>query len=106
MLIVLLYVDDIITAHTRGSSLRDEWAKDESSISRWTDFGNNLQEFVSIRLRQVPGVIRLNSERYIIELANEVFPGGIHADYACPHDLSCPPLSMTPCAARETAART
>eukprot|EP00965_Chrysotila_dentata_P255058 6212087-Pleurochrysis_carterae.AAC.1 len=66
------------------SSMRDEWAKDFSSHFRWTDFSTNLQEFVSIRLRQSPGVVRLDSERYFTELANEVFPGGIHANYAVP----------------------
>eukprot|EP00965_Chrysotila_dentata_P079926 2636213-Pleurochrysis_carterae.AAC.2 len=42
MLIVLLYVDDIVTAHTRGSSLRNEWAKNFSSHFRWTDFSTSL----------------------------------------------------------------
>eukprot|EP00965_Chrysotila_dentata_P196619 6177697-Pleurochrysis_carterae.AAC.2 len=85
MLIVLLvYADDIITAHTRSSSLRDEWPRDFSSHFRWTDFGTNLQKFVSIRLRQSPGVIRLDFERYITELASEVCPGGIQAHHAMP----------------------
>eukprot|EP00965_Chrysotila_dentata_P174448 5758419-Pleurochrysis_carterae.AAC.1 len=34
MLIKLLYVDDSFTAHTRSSSLHDEWAKDFSSHFR------------------------------------------------------------------------
>eukprot|EP00965_Chrysotila_dentata_P124924 4129661-Pleurochrysis_carterae.AAC.1 len=75
-LIVLLYVDGIITAHRRGTSLRSDRAEHFSSKFSWTDSGTDLQEFVSIRLRQTPGVVRLDSERYITELASEIFPGG------------------------------
>eukprot|EP00965_Chrysotila_dentata_P009109 296707-Pleurochrysis_carterae.AAC.1 len=51
---------------------------------RWPDFGTDLQEFVSVRLRQTPGDVRLDSERYMTELASEFFPGGVHANYAVP----------------------
>eukprot|EP00965_Chrysotila_dentata_P204225 6182206-Pleurochrysis_carterae.AAC.1 len=39
MLIVLLHVNDIITAHTRGTSVRSAWADNFTSKFRWTDFG-------------------------------------------------------------------
>eukprot|EP00965_Chrysotila_dentata_P261779 6214364-Pleurochrysis_carterae.AAC.11 len=71
---------------------------------RWTDFSTNLQEFVSIRLHQLPGVIRLDSERYITELVNEVFSGGIHAKYAVPTRPELPSLIDDAVRRRESAA--
>eukprot|EP00965_Chrysotila_dentata_P260032 6213760-Pleurochrysis_carterae.AAC.3 len=92
-LVVQLYVDDIITAHTRGSSLHDGWARDFLSHFHWTNFSTTFQEFVLIRLlRQSPGVIRLDSERYITELANEIFLGGINANCAEPARPELPSL--------------
>eukprot|EP00965_Chrysotila_dentata_P261893 6214398-Pleurochrysis_carterae.AAC.3 len=60
--------------HAVPTSLRSNWAEHFSSKFCWTDFGTDLvREFVSIRLRQTPGVVRLDSKRYITELASEIF---------------------------------
>eukprot|EP00965_Chrysotila_dentata_P038853 1290681-Pleurochrysis_carterae.AAC.1 len=93
MLIALLYVNDIITAHTRSSFLRDELAKDSRPTSAGPTSApifRNLSE--SACVSQSSGVIRLDSERYITKLANEVFSGGIHANYAMPARPELPSL--------------
>eukprot|EP00965_Chrysotila_dentata_P135810 4489664-Pleurochrysis_carterae.AAC.1 len=71
MLIVLRRRHHHRSPHTRGPPCATNGPRTSCAHFRWADFGTNLQEFVSIRLRQSFGVIRLDSERYITGLANE-----------------------------------
>ena len=76
---LVLYVDDFLTAHTAGSDIREEFAQAYSTHFKWTDFGTDLGEFLSIRILQQDGIISIDSERYITDITEELFPGGVHA---------------------------
>ena len=81
---LILYVDDFLAAHTRGSDIRDEFAEAYTKRFLWTDYGTELGEFLSINICQTEGGITIDSERYITDLAAEFFPGGVHAAYELP----------------------
>ena len=82
---VLVYVDDIITFNARNSHLRASFAHRFSQTFKWTDFGTQPNEFVSVRIRQPqPGVIELDMARYIESMCAEHFPAGVHHAYTTP----------------------
>jgi hypothetical protein len=92
VLYVLVYVDDIVTFHTRGSTLRDEFAKAYGDRFEWTDFGTDLEEFLSVRITQSGSTVKLDMSRYIFDLATDVFPGGPHATYTVPASMDLPKM--------------
>jgi hypothetical protein len=92
VLYVLVYVDDIVTFHTRGSTLRDEFVESYGGRFDWTDFGTDLEEFLSVRITQSGSTVKLDMSRYISDLATEVFPGGPHATYAVPARQELPKM--------------
>jgi hypothetical protein len=84
LIIILVYVDDILTFTTRDSQLYDEWEKWFTSKFEWTNFGTDLHEYTSIRIRQLRGSVTLDMERYIDDMKFEHFPAGIHHAYSTP----------------------
>jgi hypothetical protein len=92
VLYVLVYVDDIITFHTRGSTLRDEFVESYGGRFEWTDFGTDLEEFLSVRITQSGSTVKLDMSRYIFDLATDVFPGGPHATYTVPARQDLPKM--------------
>ena len=84
ILLVMIYVDDIITLCTKGSTLRDEWAERFTAKFKWKDFGTNLSEFLSINITQDTESVKLDMQRYIEEATKELFPGGVHHNYSTP----------------------
>jgi len=85
-LYILLYVDDVITFCPRSSNLYGEWESWFTKTFTWTNYGTDLHEFLSIRIRQVGDTVTLDMERYIDDLREEHFPGGIHHPYTVPAD--------------------
>ena len=81
---VIIYVDDIITFHSAGSTLRDEWAAKFGEKFEWTDFKDDLHEFLSINITQSEDSVELDMRRYITDAFNEAFPGGQHLVYKTP----------------------
>ena len=64
MIWILVYVDDIITFTTRGSTLRPEFAAWFGENFVWTDFGAGAHEFTSIRITRTADSVQLDMERY------------------------------------------
>ena len=93
VLFVLVYVDDIVTLHSMGSSLRDEFAGKFGDEFVWTDYGTDLQEFLSMRIIQTSNTVSIDMERYITDLYHEIFgKGGSHASYAVPARQELPKM--------------
>ena len=81
---IIVYVDDIITFSTHGSDMRTSWAKRFGKSFNWTDFGTDLHDFLSVRIRVSKNTVELDMERYIQALVKEHFPGGVHNEYHTP----------------------
>ena len=79
-----MYVDDFLATHTRGSDIRDQFAKAYSERFAWRDYGTEVGEFLSMNINQSKEGITIDSERYITDMATEFFPGGVHAAYELP----------------------
>ena len=80
----IVYVDDLLFAHTRGSNIRDEFAEAFSRDFSWKDFGTELHEYLSVRITQTAGQTTLDMERYISDMFDEFMPSGSHVDYQTP----------------------
>ena len=98
----LMYVDDVLMFTTEGSGLYSEFEQAFSKDFEWTPFGTDLHDFVSIRIRQSPGVVTLDMEGYITRCVEEAFPGGVHHDYTTPADLDLPQFVAKTVAAKDT----
>ena len=73
---VLVYVDDTLRK-TKCDDL-DEWfCKIYSERWDWTDYGEDLGNFIGLGLTQTDSSITIDLISYIEDLANEVFPGGV-----------------------------
>jgi len=81
---VIVYVDDILDFSPRGSNLRAAWATTFGTRFAWTDFGTDLHDFLSVHVRQSPGCVELDMDKYIQACVAEAFPGGVHHAYARP----------------------
>ena len=95
LMIVLLYVDDLLILVDKGTDMRERFATAFGERFPFEDFGENigsLNEFLSIRVTQSPHRFEIDSERYITELAQEMFPGGVHAEYSVPAASELPKL--------------
>ena len=95
LMLIVLYVDDAIFFVDKGSDMRVRFAERFGEYFPWKDFGEgigDMNEFVSIRVQKEPGKVMLDSERYIKELSDEMFPGGIHAVYSIPASNDLPKL--------------
>ena len=73
---VLVYVDDSLSK-TKHDDLY-EWFS-EKYDERWdnTDYGTDLGRFLAIGITQTADSVTLDLVKYIEELANDVFPGGV-----------------------------
>ena len=98
----LLYVDDVLMFTTEGSDLYPKFEQAFSKDFEWTPFGTNLHDFVSIRIRQSPGVVTLDMEGYITRCVEEAFPGGVHHDYTTPADPDLAQFVAKTVAAKDT----
>ena len=83
-LLVLVYVDDVLSLHTRNCNIRKVWALWYGEKYDYTDFGTDIGEFISIHVVQGPGYVTIDSERYIEDLMRNFFPGGAHLTYDIP----------------------
>ena len=95
LMLIVLYVDDAIFFVDKGSDMRVRFAERFGEYFPWKDFGEgigDMNEFVSIRVQKEPGKVMLDSERYIKELSDEMFPGGVHAVYSIPASNDLPKL--------------
>ena len=75
---VIVYVDDILDFSPRGSTLRTAWASTFGTRFAWTDFGTDLHDFLSVHVRQSPGCVELDMDKYIQACVAEAIPGGDH----------------------------
>jgi hypothetical protein len=95
LMLVLLYVDDLLIFADKGCDMRVRFMDTFKTLFPVEDFGEEigtLHEFLSIRIVKTPHSVCLDSERYITELAAEMFPGGVHAQYAVPATVELPKL--------------
>ena len=83
---LVLFVDDILTFTSAGSKLYDEWNKWFTEEFTWTNFDTNLHEFTSLNIKQSPGKVTIDMNRYIADMLAEHFPGGVHHAYTVPAD--------------------
>jgi hypothetical protein len=102
MLFVLTYVDDLLFFETDGADLYSSFEKAFSADFKWTPFGTDLHDFVSIRITQKPGEVSLDMSGYITRCIEEAFPGGVHHAYALPADTDLPQVVAKAAAARDT----
>ena len=100
---LIVYVDDILTFTTTGSSLYTEWAEAFTQDFDWTDFGTDLHDFLAIRIQQTADTVTLDMEQYISECVDEFFPGGVHHEYAVPADRDLPNVVYQASLAKDTA---
>ena len=87
---MLVFVDDIVTFSTPAGNLYREWERVFGDRFEWTNFGTELHEFVSVNITQTPERVTLDMERYIDEMAAEMFPGGVHSRASVPADTDLP----------------
>ena len=95
LMMIVLYVDDVVFFVDKGTDMRARFAERFSEYFPWKDFGDgigDMNEFISIRLRKEPGKVMLDNERYIQELSEEMFPGGVHGVYSIPASNDLPKL--------------
>ena len=95
-------VDDLLFFETKGWNLYASFEKAFSADFKWTPFGTNLHDFVSIRITQKPGEVSLDMSDYITRCIEEAFPGGAHHAYALPADSDLPQVVAKAAAARDT----
>ena len=100
-LAILLYVDDLL-CFDNDEQLRAKWAEAWEKDFEWTDFGTNLHEFCSIRIRNTDTAVTLDMVRYIEDCVAENFPGGPHHAYTLPAAKSLEQDVRAAFAARDT----
>lgn len=76
---MILYVDDILTFSTKGSTLYTDWKAWFDKEFTWTDFDTNLHEFTSVNITQQAKQVKLDMRRYIENVLLEYCPGGLHS---------------------------
>jgi hypothetical protein len=90
ILLIIIYVDDILSFAPPGSQLYEEWEAAFSADHDWVNFGTDLHDFLSVHITQKPGQVTLDMTKYIENMAKEWFPGGVHHTYTTPADIDLP----------------
>ena len=101
-LYILIYVDDILTFSTKGSTLSSEFEEAFGEEFDWTAFGEDLHEFVSTRITVTKGKVELDMARYIESCVDDAFPGGVHHSYSCPADTDLAGVVLKAALAKDT----
>ena len=83
---ICLYVDDMLTAHTRNSTLRRDFMEQWNARFPTTDHGTEFQEFLGVHISPTADGYKVDSHRYITELVSRYLPHGVHGTYATPCD--------------------
>lgn len=101
-MILIVYVDDVLTFATPNSNVYAEWEMQFSKDFDWTNHGTDFDDYLSVNITQSPGCITLDMQKYIETMEHEHLPGGIHHPYNSPADTDLVKLVARVAAVRDT----
>lgn len=90
---LVVYVDDLLVATTRGSTLKNEFFEALGERFTFTQQPPGDIDFLGMIIEQRPnGDCRIHSKPYIEKCVRRFLPGGVHGQYAVPADKQLPEM--------------